>query len=445
MNENINSTPQEILTLARNAARKDNAIGVSKLFKREKSTPYEYPLAVEDRTETHIVWKENVLLALMVGSRRCGKTTLMVSIVKEFKSVLGIDFRIEPVNAHTRDTFLKMEKELSDFACSPTYVSGIKPNESIETYEFLLYCKQHPRNVFLLRFIDVPGEWVRQYPEAMQALIDSADILYFTVNTPALLENDGIYSDEINAPENVLNVAKILCEPSTKLKQRLMLFVPTKCEKYYWRGIDHGADYEMLRVTNAINAMYEPLLAQIRNNEALKKRLTIATIPVMTIGGVTFSLFRREEKDGVSSLIESYVLTNDHNDGLNGYRPRLCEQPMLYSMRFFCELARKRIQKGRLSGFISDARAHGVKKAFTFAFHDPLYERLKQVTHLANFENFAGMNDFRETESRNGVPPRALPSGVYVNIDALGIRILNDPNSLFGAKPPLDAKVLQTE
>jgi len=425
----------ETLKLAKNAVRRDILLRTTRFMKREKTEPYQYGLMDDaEKEEQYVIPKENVIIALMVAPRRCGKTTLMISIAEEFKRVMGDGFDIKPVNGERIQKFEQRRNALREFSGAPIFYSGVEASDSLEIYEFILYSKQRPRNAFLFRFIDVPGEWVKSYPEEMRVLIDGSDILYLTVNTPALLEDNGKYCEEINAVGNILSLTDELCSGKISNHRRLILFVPIKCEKYYWESFDNKKMTGMRDASLAVEKKYEPLIGEVLRNDSTKKNTTVAITPILTVGGVKFSQFRRITQENKTSMLsEEYIRINGYINDREGYSPRLCEQPMLYTMRFISEIVRQRLKKENLNTFCKDWKRCGFKKSFRYAYRDPLYERLNQVTRSADFREFQSEEDYLMTESIScNQPKKTLPQGVYVNNYVLGIRILNDPNNIFG-------------
>ncbi|MBQ3079541.1 MAG: hypothetical protein IJC48_06030 [Clostridia bacterium] len=436
MSESTNVNGGAMLDMAKGAVRRNILRGVNKLTRREQTENYRYNLKDEQGAETEcIIPGDQVIIALMVAPRRCGKTTLMISIVKEFERVMGEGCAIVPVNEGKMEKLDERWCALREFSSSPTFHSGVDASDSLEIHEFLIYNKQRPRNAFLFRFIDVPGEWVHSYPDAMRVLISGADILYITMDAPALIEDGGQYCSEINAPENVLKLTEVLCEGEVEKRKRLMLFVPVKCEKYYWRMISGVQTDAMDELTRSVEKLYEPLLEGIRNNEQVANDLTIAVTPILTVGGVKFSQFRRiTDERGVSILSEEYVRVRGYISDRDGYSPRLCDQPMFYTMRFVSKLICENAGRGRMMDFAADMKGLGMKKAMQFAFNDPLAGYLIEKTKIADFREFTTIEMYQKTENISGDRAAlSLPVGVYVNNDVLGMRVISDPCDFFGA------------
>ena len=427
-----------ILELAQGAVSRSLQIRTGKNRFREQ--PYQYTLPRADGTESKfVIRKENVIVSLMVAPRRCGKTTLMVSIINEFGRIMGEDFAIEPVSQDKVEKIDARQSALQQFSNAPIFYSGIEASDSLEFYEFLIYSRQHPRNAFLYRFVDVPGEWVSTFPSAMRTLIEGSDVLYMTINAPAMLEEDGQYCQEINAPQNILQLTDVLCSPEAARRRRLMLFVPVKCEKYYWDAHANRDERMLAPVADGVEELFRPLLDKIRAVDAVRNSLTVAITPILTVGGVKFSQFHRvmqeTEQGPVPAIIEEYVRINGYINDKDGYSPRLCEPPLLYTMRFVTEMILTRLRQQTLRSFFADASQYGMKKALGYAFRDPLYSKLVEVTRLADFQGFQSFSDYLETESPScHQAAKKLPLGVYVGSEPLGMRVLNDPQGLFSAR-----------
>lgn len=425
-----------IQQLAQGAVSRSLQIRKSNGKFRESS--YQYTLPRENGGEERfVIQKQNVIVSLMVAPRRCGKTTLMGAIISEFNRVMGEDFAIESVSADKMEKITARQRALQQFSNAPIFYSGIEASDSLEIYEFLIYHRKHPRNVFLYRFVDVPGEWVRVYPSAMRTLIEGSDVLYMTINAPAMLEEEGKYCQEINAPQNILELTDVLCNAKVaSARKRLMLFVPVKCEKYYWDAHEGRNENMLAPIADGVESLFRPLLDKIRSIEAVRNSLTIGITPILTVGGVKFSQFRhimhQTEQGSVRVLSEEYVRLNGYINDKDGYSPRLCEQPLLYTLRFVTDVILARLRQQTLGNFFADASKYGVKKALKFAFSNPLYTKLVEVSRLADFHDFRTFEDYLQTESQScHQAPKKLPEGVYVDNSYLGMRILNDPDGLF--------------
>ena len=376
--------------------------------------------AISDDTVIKIK-PERVIIALMVAPRRSGKTTLLTSLCREFHKVMGDDFVMESyqMGKEKLDKLQKNYKALFDFANAPRIHPGLAPSDTQEVYEYAIYSKSHPRMSLMLRFIDVPGEWVESHQEAMKILISGADILYLTINAPALMEQGGDYNKEFNATPTIVKLTDILKSEQISRRERLLLFVPIKCEKYYWEMISGDNPTSMRTLNQTIRSSYGELIKTLGGSERLKDSTTVAITPVLSIGGSKFDQF--VPIDGTKLHEDRHVRVYGYISDQKGYRPTFCEQPLLFTLRFIRAIVMKQVRKSAAITFFVDAREQGIKKAFKYAFRDPLIETISQKTKYADFSAFHTIEDFQKTESPDGsVPEKEYPDGLYTNVDALG-------------------------
>ena len=106
--------------------------------------PFSYHNPELDKPVT--IDKNHVFVALMVAPRRCGKTTLLSAIYREFYRVMGENFVMRPFRME-ESQLIKLEdnkRTLNDFSNAPGFNEGLAPSDTLETYEFLIYEKTHP-------------------------------------------------------------------------------------------------------------------------------------------------------------------------------------------------------------------------------------------------------------------------------------------------------------
>lgn len=384
---------------------------------------------VPEKSEIHLdapipIKKDRVIIALLVAPRRCGKTTLMSSMHREFQRIMGDDFCMEPFQKNDlRYEKLKENKDfLTAFTNAPGLNEGVAPSDSLEEFEFIIYHKKHPRLSFMLRFIDVPGEWVQARQEAMKILISEADILYITINSPALMEESGVYNEEFNASSTVVRLADVLKDESIRKRSRLLMFVPVKCEKYYWDMIQDKNTEGLKALNLKIQERYNELIHSVKEREALKNHTTAAITPIMTVGGAKFCQFM---PIGANGHKDTYVRILGYITDSNGYRPTFCEQPLLYTLNFIKDRVAAQVKHGGLVNFFRDTKELGMPTAFRYAFHDPLCEAIMQKTKYADFGLFKSVEDFQKTESNDvGSHEKDYPQGMYADVDILGYSVI---------------------
>ncbi|MDR0929535.1 MAG: hypothetical protein LBM74_07475 [Oscillospiraceae bacterium] len=427
------------MDLVKNAVRRKEVVRTSRKG-REHTANYVRKVVNNLGKEMEVTVPENqVIIALLVGSRRCGKTTLMASMVRGFKAVLGRSLRITPVESRTEAEVDRCNKNLRRMAELPVTKIGVEPSTGISTYEFVIYHAEHPANVFLFRFIDVPGEWVKQRPEEMKLLADAADIFYLPLHSPAMIEENGKRNDEINAPSYIREIMQNKGMIKDATRPRLVLMVPQKCEKYFWQQFDSaGSAYAMQTVTEKAKSMYRGMFSHLMHGDAIYgQNCTIGILPILTVGGAQFDQFYEErDEEGHASLVEEYRMLITTHSSRKGFQPQLCEQPLLYTMRFLHEIVRRRHSGGKMGAFMRDMRNDGIGRAIKLAYHCPLLAVLHEATQIADFSGFTREDCRRAFSDQDGMGQRPLPQGIYVNQDVFGYEMIHDPYNLFTAPTP---------
>ena len=267
----------------------------------------------------------------------------------------------------------------------------------------------------------------------MRILIGGADILYITINSPALMEENGAYNEDFNASSAILQLTDALSDNRISKRSRMLLFVPVKCEKYYWDMI-RGANVEALSGLNQrIQECYRALIESVQTNQRLQNSTTMAITPIMTVGGAKFCQFMPDEENAHK---DTYIRILGYITDKNGYRPTFCEQPLLYTLSFIHSRIQSQVKKSGLIGFFADAGALGLPTAFRFAFHDPLCDAIQRKTECADFERFKTVEDYQKTESADaGRAEMQYPEGIYGDVDIRGYSILANPQRIVDVSP----------
>lgn len=206
--------------------------------------------------------------------------------------------------------------------------------QNLDNYTFILSAKGSDKS-HSLRFIDINGELIYNDLELdnLRERISKSQILIIAIDTPHLMENNGCYNDSFNDP-HIIETLLHNFEENEPVK--LILFVPLKCEKYYYEGL-------MNEVNSMVKKAYNGLLQEYRTNPKVKSHYTVAITPILTAGGIVFDDFSRDKYGNVDVIRESI------NPGLF-YRPKrafyklyqnkpyfcpqFCEQPVLYLLNF---------------------------------------------------------------------------------------------------------------
>ncbi|MBQ7168901.1 MAG: hypothetical protein IJR63_03240 [Synergistaceae bacterium] len=159
---------------------------------------------------------------------------------------------------------------------------------------------------------------------------DSA-VIIVAINTPYLMEFDGKYIDDGCAVDEIEWVIKRSLEGDES--ERLILFVPIKCEKYL--ETPDLRDHLHKSVKRAFNNTL-----MLTSNPLYTNRLAIAMLPVLTVGIANFARFKFAADGRVER--EVYRKPDPHSR----FSPKNVDQPMRYLMSFLLEQYAQNKAKG---------------------------------------------------------------------------------------------------
>ena len=278
---------------------------------------------------------------LMLGGKRCGKTTVLSSMYGEInKALAGTNMRLEVVDQTALDlnrARMAIEGKMADFKNPLTRVEvDDNPTSAMKTYNFKLYMGN--KN-FPFRIHDIPGEWLTDnHQKEVRSLIKESQVIIIAIDTPYLFakmtgKGYGFYHEEYNKPMEIANFFKNSLS-TDYIEDRMILFVPIKCERYYHltncpKLNVYQRNY-MQELVDAVGCGYQDLLGYLRSAPALRNNTTLAITPILSAGGIDFVRFRTDEATGkVVSLYQEPEFLKEYEQG---YSPRFCEQPMIYAL-----------------------------------------------------------------------------------------------------------------
>lgn len=304
---------------------------------------------------------------LMLGGKRCGKTTVLSSMYGQIdKTLAGTNMKIEVVGQTAADldrARKTIEKKMEDFKNPLTRVEvDDNPTSAMKTYNFKLSMgNKH----FPFRIHDIPGEWLTDsHQKEVRNLIKESQVIIIAIDTPYLFskmtsKGYGIYHEEYNKPLEIANFFKNSLS-TDYIEDRMILFVPIKCERYYHLtncpklNVYHR-NY-MQELVDAIGCGYQDLLGYLRSSPALRNNTTLAITPILSAGGIDFVRFRKDET--TDKMISLYQEPEFLKDDVQGYSPKFCEQPMIYALIYILmqELQKEKnlLGRNRLLKGISD-------------------------------------------------------------------------------------------
>lgn len=333
--------------------------------------------------------KKDDLRVLMLGGRRCGKTSLLASMFESIVSGIANTYltvadvtTLESKGIEVQDSLSGKIAELKDLlskANTSTFLVDQKPTKYWWDYRLKIKIPGTDREMFI-NFRDVPGEFCRQgndHENEVKKYVKQCDVFVVAIDTPYLMEsanpNNHLCSDGINyAVNRITDIQQYLTCITDNNGQdgKMVIFCPVKCEKWYNEGRIDEVNDKLQKVYNTC----------ITNLKAYKK-MDVSIIPILTAGNIEFveqkeaclltpksgigkpkrccqqstKLLRLE--NGTPYIIQEGDIVNEDPEAskemgnltrpyswfkvrfnrdaeLNGYKPVNCEQIPLHIIRF---------------------------------------------------------------------------------------------------------------
>lgn len=318
------------------------------------------------------------LKVLMVGGRRCGKTSaLAVMFDQMIKGKTNNFFTvadttvIETKGDETQDTLTSKTTGLKLFLEKPTTNTFLVDSEPTN-YDWKYTCKltlPGTSKRLEIEYTDVPGEWFRSgtKDEEINKYVAANDVFVVMVDTPYLMEVSEAMCDAVNCISDIhSSLTNIDDKNGTKAK--MVVFVPIKCEKWVKEG-------RIKEVTDKIKSAYSvPLRALLAY-----PKMSVCILPIETAGNILFREFKealllngnslkdrccqlsekmvRMENGSTRHIRTSDILNPDFNAVMGtlgiprpyawyyannksenpGYAPRNCDQLALHILKFYVQ------------------------------------------------------------------------------------------------------------
>lgn len=359
---------------------------------------------------------------LMFGARRAGKSSVLASMIDSFaslssttasnitiKAVKGTEKIIKKKKMDLQKVFnQEVEDELK-------WTLDEDPNKVANNYEFTISAPGS--EVYELSFKDIPGEWLIDKEEWIVNELKQSQVIMIAIDTPHLLEENGFYSNSMNIMEQI---AALMEKTDTeKAVPRMVLFVPIKCEKYFY-------EKRMDEIIAAVKKEYSILIDHLCN-ETNKKYYTVAITPILTMGGVVFRDFQRDSYGDVevmepkdtsnpSLLYRPKAAYYKRYEPAPVFAPKYCEQPVLYLLNFVSkQVDGLMLQAKKKSGFSKGKLFKRIVLAILGYMYWPLlYFLLKDI-----------LEDpvFKQSAEKTAIDLKTANDGYTILQDPLGIAI----------------------
>lgn len=280
---------------------------------------------------------------MMVGGRRCGKTSVLAAMQKCFgKTQVNTPLLISCANDEMLEVIGQKQQEMKQYFSMKGKNKAFVPSETetddISSYPFSIGIKDKKSRI-IVNFVDYPGEWLKTEKGKVKAELQKSRILLVAIDTPHLMEEDGAYNEPHNRCWLVSELVKEAKFADVSQKPGLVLFVPLKCERYYNEG-------RMDEVNGKIQRAYEDMLNYIRQPgiDGKKSCISVAITPILTLGGAEFSRFERDENGDIQinkdfgTPAKAIYWFPDMSK--SEPEPQYCEQPLLYVLSYVLALAK---------------------------------------------------------------------------------------------------------
>lgn len=312
-------------------------------------------------------FKKNIptVKVCMLGGKGTGKSSVLTALYKNMnESLQGTNLYVVPEEATISLLNNKYEELLHMFDYADMEGSippaGIAGDSEVSLYRFKFGMKGTDVSMNI-EIKDFPGEKVEDAPEMVQGFIEESNAILIAVDTPHLLEENGAFNEGKNCCQIITTFINGYLEQHPD-EHKLLLFVPLKCEKYYWAKT-------MNLVTEALQSQYKDLLDHVKASHKLSVCTTIA--PILTVGDVIFDRFNKNPdgsvrtvpKGNTGKILPAEVLYKYRNSTAR-YSPKYCEQPLFYLLTYIAKEYEK------------------AKAATSDSFWDKLIRRFKELFNL---------------------------------------------------------------
>jgi len=339
------------------------------------------PKLKQDKTDPAANMQEADFTVLMLGQRRAGKSSVLSSMINSMEKLcIDTGFRF----CADDDTKIMMKKKQSQlqnifylFKGQDTFSTiegsykdvkfSVQTNADIE-YRFFLQVDQNKKKKtkdFTIKFVDVRGESMTEdvsggkedgQPDGGKSInekIAQSSVLMIAIDSPALMEGklkDGVgeYHRSVNLPDDIYNHISAAdaqmreeLQKDQRILPRMVLFVPLKCEKYYYGN-------QMAQLNQRIRRGYRNLFTFFAAHE---EDYAVAITPILTLGDVIFDHYKtrtiktangaqrevviRYGEEGLPSMkaMPQFPMFR-FRTGQPKFSPLYCEQPLLYLLAY---------------------------------------------------------------------------------------------------------------
>lgn len=289
------------------------------------------------------------LNVMMVGGRRCGKTSVLASMQRCFEDEVsqGTNLTLNTSDMETLNIIEEKRVEMATYFANrgkKSFVPDSNPTLELTSYGFDLGLRGKKGNQLCINFIDYPGEWLsanatKFETDRLDECMKTSHIMIVAIDTPHMMEEDGQYGELSN---RYYRTTEMIKKSGFADGENLVLFVPLKCERYYNEG-------KMDLVQSKVCEVYKNLIQHIQTSG----KCIAAITPILTLGGAAFSRFERSEDGDIiireGAGIPDRAIYYFPDDKVAQPNPKYCEQPLFYTLAYALRMA-KRAKEEKKSG-----------------------------------------------------------------------------------------------
>lgn len=306
-----------------------------------------------------------VLNICMMGPRSVGKTTILTSIFFETQDrICGSKLNMQALDSNTEK--LTTYHTMLVNAVEKGNANELPASNTESNFNFGLGLKGR-RATLHLNVQDFPGEYLIAKESAVNQYVSQATIVLIAIDTPYLMEEDGIYNTQKNKVDIVTKYFKH--NPDT-IKDKLVLFVPLKCELY-------AHENRIEEVTEKVKESYSELIEFFKQNN-----IASAVTPIQTLGGIEFD--KMEDNTKCIGDIEKIATYRSYVEKPK-YAPLFCPQPLYYLLTYASNYYEWQKAQKKKTGIFNSI----MESVYSYFLRDAeFYEEVQKICKYIVFNRF---------------------------------------------------------
>jgi len=267
--------------------------------------------------------KNSSINVLMIGSSGVGKTSTLTAMYEQFNRVIdkNIDLQLIPDDITSGKLNRKLSELKKQIATDTvrTYPT-VAGSKNFDSFQFFLAKDEDSKRRIEINFRDFPGGYLEIERQRVKEWLKESDVIVIPIDTPALLEEEGRYNEDVNRPHRLYEILRTI-KGSFEDRDRLVLFIPLKSEKYL-----NGNEYFTNHIRDRVESEYRDII-EFLSIDSIKSRVSIVMTAIQTIGDIKFSMIEKDEG-------KEPVFIYKKRDHLAKYSPKDTEQPLKYILSF---------------------------------------------------------------------------------------------------------------